>query len=71
MNTLMMQTSDGGASGAVNKEEYIEKVAGDILGKLPEVFDILNIKKQFDTPTPTQVVLLQELARFNILLETM
>lgn len=71
LNTLMMQTSDGGSSGAVNKEEYTEKVAGDILSKLPEIFDIYNIKKQFDTPTPTQVVLIQELARFNILLEVM
>lgn len=66
-----MQTSDGAAAGAVNREEYIEKVAADILAKLPEVFDIYNIKKQFDTPTPTQIVLIQELARFNILLETM
>jgi len=71
LNTLMMQTSDGGASGAVNREDYISQVAGDILGKLPEVFDIYNIKKQFDTPSPTQIVLIQELARFNILLETM
>lgn len=70
-NTLQMQTSDGAAAGAVNREEYIEKVAGDILGKLPEVFDIYNIKKQFDTPTPTQIVLIQELARFNLLLEAM
>jgi dynein heavy chain len=45
LNTLMMQTSDGGATGAVNKEEYTEKVAGDILNKLPEPFDIYNIKK--------------------------
>ena len=48
-----MQTSDGAAAGAINREEYIEKVAGDILNKLPEIFDIYNIKKQFDTPTPT------------------
>ena len=26
-NTLKMQTSDGGSSGAVNKEEYVERVA--------------------------------------------
>lgn len=45
MNTLEMQNTDGGASGAVNKEEYIEKVATEILEKLPEVFDIYNIKK--------------------------
>jgi dynein heavy chain len=72
-NTLKMQTSDGGSSGAVNKEEYIEKVAQDIYDKLPEVFDIYNIKKNkdYETPQPTQIVLLQELERFNILLETL
>jgi dynein heavy chain len=70
-NTLQMQTSDGAAAGSVNREEYIEKVAGDILNKLPEVFDIYNIRKQFDTPSPTQIVLMQELERFNKLLEVM
>ncbi len=33
------------------------------------MFDIFNIKKNFEVPSPTQVVLLQELERFNILLE--
>ena len=70
-NTLKMQTSDGGGGGAVNKEEYVEKVAQDIAEKLPEPFDIYNIKKQIDTPSPTQIVLLQELERFNSLLEIM
>ena len=70
-NTLKMQTSDGGSSGAVNKEEYVERVAQEIHEKLPEVFDIYNIKKQIDTPSPTQIVLLQELERFNKLLELM
>jgi len=35
---------------------------------MPPEFDIFNIKKKFEVPTPTQVVLLQELERFNILL---
>lgn len=30
-----------------------------------------NIKKKFEVPQPTQVVLLQELDRFNILLDVM
>jgi hypothetical protein len=42
----------------VNKEEYVERVAQEIYDKLPEVFDIYNIKKQIDTPSPTQIVLL-------------
>ncbi len=35
------------------------------------MFDIYNIRKKFETPTPSQVVLLQELERFNVLLEVM
>lgn len=64
-----MQTSDGGGDSGINREEYISKVAQDILDKLPESFDILNIKKKFEVPSPTQVVLLQELERFNIQLD--
>lgn len=66
-----MQTSDGAAEGGINKEEFILGIANDIKEKLPEVFDIITIRKQFDTPSPTQVVLLQELERFNLLLEEM
>ncbi len=64
-----MQTSGGGSEGGINREEYIAKIATEIQEKLPESFDIFNIKKKFEVPAPTQVVLLQELERFNILLE--
>lgn len=63
-----MQTSDGGSAGGSNREEQISKVATDIQEKLPEEFDLFNIKKKFETPTPTQIVLLQEIERFNYLL---
>jgi len=66
-----MQTSDGGSSGGVNKEDFIKKTALEINGKLPETFDIYNIKKKFENPSPTQVVLLQELERFNRLQEVL
>jgi len=69
INTLEMQTSDGGSSGGVNREEFIKNTACEIQEKLPEPFDIYNIKKKFDVPSPTQVVLLQELERFNKLQE--
>lgn len=71
MNSLEMQTSDGGSSGGVNKEDFIKKTALEINGKLPETFDIYNIKKKFENPSPTQVVLLQELERFNRLQEVL
>lgn len=73
-NTLLMQVSEGGDAGGFNREDYIAKVAGDIQDKLPEVFDIVNIRKKYQElgglagPSPTQVVLMQELERFNALL---
>lgn len=69
LNTLEMQTSDGGTSGGSNKEEFIAKTATEIQEKLPEPFDYYNIKKNYESPSPSQVVLLQELERFNILQE--
>lgn len=48
------------------------QVANDIQEKtIPEVFDEFNIRKSFDIPSPTQVVLLQELERFNKLVVRM
>jgi len=70
-NVLSMQVSEGGGGDGMNREDYIAKVAQDIQDKLPEEFDIFNIKKKFDVPSPTQIVLLQELERFNILLTLM
>jgi dynein heavy chain len=71
LNVLSMQTSDSAGSGGINKEEFIEQVASDIQSKLPELFDYFNIKKAIELPTPSQVVLLQELERFNRLLNVM
>jgi len=54
-----MQTSDGAGGGGINREEIISSIADEIKTKtLPELFDEYNIRKSFDIPTPTQVVLL-------------
>jgi dynein heavy chain len=72
MNILDMQTSAGGAEGGINKEDIILEVAEGIETKtLPELYDEYNIRKSFDVPSPTQIVLLQELERFNILIVKM
>ena len=55
----------------VNKDTYVGNVAKDIRSKLPELFDIPLISKSLPEKTPTQVVLLQELERFNLLVEVM
>lgn len=54
MNILEMQTSDGGGSGGINREEIITNIADEIQTKtLPELFDEYNIRKSFDIPSPT------------------
>ncbi|XP_062558011.1 dynein axonemal heavy chain 10 isoform X2 [Armigeres subalbatus] len=59
-------------SGGVSRDEFIDKVAVDILKKLPKQFEIWRVKKQYQINiTPVCVVLLQELERFNRLLGRM
>ena len=71
-DVLSLQTSDGGDGGGINKEEIITQIANDIQEKtLPQQFDVYNIRKSFNIPSPTQVVLLQELERFNLLIARM
>lgn len=65
---IYLGTTDGG----VSREEQIDAVAGDVLLKIPPVYDIGKVRKTFEMSiTPTIVVLLQELERFNILLTRM
>ncbi|KAI4888942.1 hypothetical protein NFI96_027441 [Prochilodus magdalenae] len=61
---LQPQTGDSG--GGISRDEYIAQVARDIQNKLPSVFDLDVIRKKFGLEvSPTSVVLLQELERFN------
>jgi len=65
-------TCAGEAATGISREDYIENVANDILGKLPTDFDIDKTRKKFGSSiSPTSVVLLQELERFNKLLGRM
>lgn len=64
---LSMQSGDTSGGDGMTKEEYVQTVILDIESKVPEVFDEFNIRKEIGVPTPTQVVLLQEIERFNIL----
>eukprot|EP01135_Chromosphaera_perkinsii_P009070 Nk52_evm1s1607 gene=Nk52_evmTU1s1607 len=64
-NLLAMQPRTGDTSGGITREEFIGGIATDILEKIPVEYDTLVIRKQMGIPTPTQVVLLQELERWN------
>ncbi|XP_030756931.1 dynein heavy chain 10, axonemal [Sitophilus oryzae] len=56
----------------ISREEFIEGVANDILRKIPEEYEIWRVRRYFQRMmSPTIVVLLQELERFNRLIATM
>lgn len=62
----------GSGEGGATRDEIIDATADDLLKKLPKVFEIAKIRKTFQINlTPTGVVLLQELERFNKLLARM
>ena len=66
-----LQPQTGGETGGVSREEFIGKIATDIQGKLPPLFDVDRVRKSITEITPTYVVLLQELDRFNVLIRKM
>lgn len=64
--------ASGESGGSISRDEYISQVAQDIQNKLPKLFDMDVIRKNFGTDiSPTSVVLLQELERFNKLVVRM
>ncbi|KAM4590913.1 dynein axonemal heavy chain 10 isoform 1-T1 [Odontesthes bonariensis] len=67
-----LQPQTGESGGSISRDEHISQVAQDIQNKLPELFDMDVIRKTFGTDiSPTSVVLLQELERFNNLMVRM
>ncbi|TKS80370.1 Dynein heavy chain 10, axonemal [Collichthys lucidus] len=61
-----LQPQTGESGGSISRDEYISQVAQEIQDKLPKLFAIDVIRKKLGTDiSPTSVVLLQELERFN------
>ncbi|CAF3610340.1 unnamed protein product [Rotaria sordida] len=63
----------GEATGGMSRDEYIDNTAADILKRIPPQYDTSKVWKKFggENISPTSVVLLQELDRFNNLTITM
>ncbi|XP_027024931.2 dynein axonemal heavy chain 10 isoform X2 [Tachysurus fulvidraco] len=71
-NLIELQPQTGDTGGGISRDEYIGQVARDIQNKLPMPFDLDVIRKRFGLDvSPTTVVLLQELERFNRLIVRM
>ncbi|GLE04239.1 hypothetical protein PINS_up013150 [Pythium insidiosum] len=65
---ISLQPRSAQSGSGISREEYIGNVASDIQSKVPGQVDVDLIRKRLGgTPTPTQVVLLQELDRWNVL----
>ncbi|CAK8695850.1 unnamed protein product [Clavelina lepadiformis] len=66
---LEMQPKDSGAGGAggVTREEKVKTLLDEILEKLPEEFNILELLSKVEDRTPYIVVAFQECERMNIL----
>ncbi|XP_042636525.1 dynein axonemal heavy chain 10 [Orycteropus afer afer] len=63
---LELQPQTGESSSGISRDEYIGQVAKDIENKMPKVFDLDQVRKHLGMGiSPTSVVLLQELERFN------
>ncbi|XP_060518939.1 LOW QUALITY PROTEIN: dynein axonemal heavy chain 10 [Cylas formicarius] len=56
----------------ISREDFVESVADDVLKKIPDPYEIWKVRRHFQrTMSPTVVVLLQELERFNRLIIAM
>jgi len=72
VNMILMQTNEGASEGGIDREAYLDGLIDDLEAKIPELYDEFNIRKTFgEVLKPTEVVLLQELERFNKLIEVM
>ncbi|XP_013399815.1 dynein heavy chain 10, axonemal-like [Lingula anatina] len=71
-NLVELQPQTGETGSGISREDFIDKIASDVLAKLPPEYDMDKIRKKLGIEiTPTTVVLLQELERFNILIKRM
>lgn len=69
-NLVLLQPRVGGSGEGMSREEYIGRVAKEVREKLPPLLEAKAGQVE-DPPSPTDVVLLQELERFRTLTQAM
>ena len=76
-NLINLQPRTVSTGSGIRREDYIANLAKDIYSKVPEIFDVLMIRKKlqdlcYPNPlSPCNIVLVQELERWNILVTKM
>jgi len=70
LSALMLTSGSAGGGDDSDKEAQIVKLANTILGDVPEVFDMVYARKNYDTDYMQSMnsVLTQELEKFNTLI---
>ncbi|XP_052801261.1 dynein axonemal heavy chain 10-like isoform X3 [Mya arenaria] len=72
LHLVELQPQTGESSSGISREDFIDKIASDVLGKIPEEFELDKLRKRFGLEiSPTTIVLLQELERWNNLVNRM
>nr|CCA14061.1 PREDICTED: similar to hCG1811879 putative [Albugo laibachii Nc14] len=64
---ISLQPRSAENTSGQSREDRIAQVAMEIQSQLPQSFDVSAVRKQFTAPSPTQIVLIQELDRWNAL----
>ncbi|KAL0038617.1 hypothetical protein WJX79_000048 [Trebouxia sp. C0005] len=70
-NVLCLQPREAGGEGGMSVEEKAKMVLDDLVERLPEQFDMEDIRGRVDEFTPYVMVAIQESDRMNGLLSTM
>ena len=68
---VSLQPRSAGGEGGVSEEERAKQVLDDIRDKLPDVFDMEDIRSRTDDLSPYAMVAIQEAERINVLIEEM
>jgi dynein heavy chain len=69
---INLQPRVAGAGGGQSREDIVSSMAQEVEGRVPEETDLVVVRKGLKgVPTPEEIVLLQELERFNGLTKRM